>query len=121
MRRGAGPRVSTSVSSADHGGEEDSVVHSEEEPEDQPTLAAVPPDTPTALIPLDRDQVPGALKQQRAGQAAGPRPDLDHRARGKIATGARDAARQVHVEQEMLTQALARAQPVAGDDIAKRG
>ena len=59
-----------------------------------------------ALVALDGDDACGALHQQRARQPARPWPDLDHRAAIERTGGARDAPRQVEVEDEILAEAL---------------
>ena len=75
---------------------------------------------PAALVALDGDHLPGAHFQQRAREAAGPRADLDDGALGEIAGGARDAAGEVEIEQEMLAKRAAGAEAVARDDITER-
>ena len=74
----------------------------------------------TARIALDRDDEPGAFRQQGAGQPARSRTDLDHARMIEPPGGARNAPGQVQVEDEILAQALARRDAVARDDIAQR-
>ena len=65
-------------------------------------------------VALDRDDVARAFEQQRAGEAAGAGPDLDHVGMVERRRGARDAARQVEVEQEILAERLLRARARGG-------
>ena len=73
-----------------------------------------------AGVALDRDDVAGALGEQRAGQAAGAGADLEHVAGGEVAGAAGDLGGQVEVEQEVLAERLARREAVRGDDLAQR-
>ena len=73
-----------------------------------------------ARIDLDRHDACGPFEQQRAGEAAGPGSDFDHRALSERAGGASDAARQVEVEQEMLAERLRGIEAVGGDGLAQR-
>ena len=73
-----------------------------------------------ALVALDGDDARGTLQQQCARQPAGAWPDLDHRAPVQHAGGARDAPRQVEVEDEILAQALLGAQVEGADHLAQR-
>jgi hypothetical protein len=57
-----------------------------------------------ALVTLDGDDTARALGEQRPGQAARPRPDLDRRALSERSCGARDPSGQVEVEDEILTE-----------------
>ena len=74
----------------------------------------------TARVALDRDDAPRAFRQQRAGQPARSRTDLDHGRVVEPPGGARDAPGQVQVEDEILPEALARRDAVARDDLAQR-
>ena len=56
-----------------------------------------------AFVALNRDDVCRIFKQQRPCQSAGTWADFDDRALGHIAAKTRDAARDVEVEQEILT------------------
>ena len=60
-----------------------------------------------ALVALDRDHPRRALGEQRAGQAAGAGTDLDHGDAVERAGGARDAAGEIEIEQEILAERLA--------------
>ena len=60
-----------------------------------------------ALVALDRDDAGGAFGEQRARQPARARADLDHRDAVERSGGARDAAGQVEIEQEILAERLA--------------
>jgi hypothetical protein len=71
-------------------------------------------------VALDRHQFSGAGREQRPRQSAGTGSDFDDGARAEIAGRACDSARQVQVEQEMLTERLARCEVVAADHIAQR-
>jgi hypothetical protein len=73
-----------------------------------------------APIALDGDDAAGALGKQRAGEPARPRPDLDRRALGERPGGASDPSGQVEVEDEILAEAPARRDAVAGDDLPQR-
>ena len=63
---------------------------------------------------LDGDDMRGAEREQRAGQPAGPGADLDDGCVLQLARGARDAAGEVEVEQEILAERLARRQRMRG-------
>jgi len=56
--------------------------------------------------------------QQGTRQPAGARANFNRGAMREVAGLARDPSRQVEIEQKMLTQGMARAEPVAGDDVA---
>jgi hypothetical protein len=73
-----------------------------------------------ARIALDGDHLRGAFEQQRARQPAGTRPDLDRRAAGQIASGARDPAREIEIVEEVLAEGFARGQPVFADGFGER-
>ena len=62
-----------------------------------------------ALVALDRDHLARALREQRARQAAGAGADLDDGDAVERPGGARDAAGQVEIEQEILAERLLRA------------
>ena len=74
-----------------------------------------------ARVALDGDHLPGALRQERARQAAGTGPDLDDGDAGKRSSGAGDLSGQVEVEQEVLAKRLAGFEPMRRDDFAQRG
>ena len=74
-----------------------------------------------AVVAFNGDDPLGAIHEQRPGQAARTRPDLDHRRLGKIAGRSCHLAGEVQVEQEILPERLLRLEPVALDDLAKRG
>ena len=57
-----------------------------------------------AVVALDRDDAPRALREQRARQSAGPGADLDHVDAVERAGGARDAGGEIEVEQEVLAE-----------------
>ena len=61
-----------------------------------------------ALVALDRDHARGAFGEQRARQPARARADLDDGDAVERAGGARDAAGQVEIEQEVLAERFAR-------------
>ena len=73
-----------------------------------------------ARVDFDGDDLLGGAVEQGAGQAAGARPDLDEVAPGEVAGLAGDMGDQVGVEQEVLAQAAAGVQAVAGNDVPKR-
>ena len=60
----------------------------------------------TALVALDGDHLPRARGEERAGQAAGSRADLDDGDAAEVAGRARDPRRQVEVEEEILAERL---------------
>ncbi len=74
-----------------------------------------------ALVALDGDDFARPFGEQRPREPAGPRTDLDDRRALERARGARDARREVEVEQEILAELLFGAQPVPGNDLAQRG
>jgi hypothetical protein len=74
----------------------------------------------TARIALDGDDMAGTLGEQRARQPPRSRPDLDRRALGERPGGAGDPSGQVEVEDEILAEAPARRDAVAGDDLSQR-
>jgi hypothetical protein len=61
-----------------------------------------------------------AFEQQRTGEPAGSWADLDNCRLIERRGGARDPARQIEIEQEMLAEALARLEPMGGDDLPER-
>ena len=73
-----------------------------------------------ARVALDRDDAAGAFGEQRAGEAAGPGPDLDHGHAVERTGGAGDARGQIEVEQEILAERFPGGQTVAADDLAQR-
>ena len=73
-----------------------------------------------SLVALDGDDLLRALRQQRAGEAAGAGADLHHHYALQRPGGARDAAGQIEIEQEILAERLARIEPERGDDLAQR-
>ncbi len=64
--------------------------------------------------------MPRPLGEQRAGQPARAGADLDHRGMVERPGGAGDAPGQVEIEDEILPEAAARRDAVAGDDLAQR-
>ncbi len=62
-----GEATSTTIAGADDHREDDPVVHSEEEPADQPTLAAVPPETPTETLEALAEAVEARLAAELTG------------------------------------------------------
>ena len=68
-----------------------------------------------ARVALDGDQ-PCTPRQDRAGQPAGGRADLEDRTAGKVTGCRRDALENGGVEQEMLAEALVGREPVFTDD-----
>src|SRR5205814_2650232 len=72
------------------------------------------------LVALDRHHALRTLEEQRAREAAGSRTDLDHGPARERARDSGDAPRQVEVEDEILAQALARAELEAAQDLAQR-
>src|SRR3974390_3335455 len=73
-----------------------------------------------ALIALDRDHLLCSLRQERAGEAARARSDLDDGDAGERPGCAGDLAGQIEVEQEILAKRLARVETVTRDDLAQR-
>ncbi len=71
-----------------------------------------------ARVALDRDHLRGAGIEQRAGQPARARPDLDHAAPGELARRRSDPAQQVRIEQEVLAEPLVGAQLETVEDAA---
>ncbi len=69
---------------------------------------------------LDGDDVSGAEREQRARQPARARADFDDGCVFQLACGTRDARGEVEVEQEVLTERLARRQRMFANDLAKR-
>src|SRR5262249_7676158 len=64
----------------------------------------------TPLVALDSDDARGALEQQRAGEAPGPRSDLYNRAALQRGSLAGKAAREIEIGNEVLPEAVFRAQ-----------
>ena len=60
------------------------------------------------------------MGEERARQAARPGADFDDDDAFQRAGGARDAAGQVEVEEEILAERLFRVEAVRGDDLAQR-
>src|SRR5580693_10730815 len=73
-----------------------------------------------AGVAFDGDHLLGTLGQERAGEAARTRADLDHGDTGKGSCGASDLSGEVEVEEEVLAQRLAGVKPVRRDDVAER-
>ena len=73
-----------------------------------------------ALVALDRDHAAAPSASSARVSPPGPGTDLDHRDAVERAGGARDAAGQVEVEQEILAERFARGEAVAPDDVAQR-
>ncbi len=74
----------------------------------------------SALIAFDGDHAGRALRQQRARQSARSGADLDNRYAGKRSAGARDARRQIKIEQEILAERLLGGEAMPADDLAQR-
>ena len=72
-------------------------------------------------VHFDGDDPVCPFEQQRAREATRPRADFDHGPVVQRRCRARDAARQVEVEQEMLAEALPGIEPVGGDGLAEGG
>ncbi len=64
---GGSTSPTAAVAGEDPGGEGDPVVHSEEEPAVQPTLAAMPPDTPTETL----EDLAGAVEDRLVAELTG--------------------------------------------------
>src|SRR5690606_10080203 len=73
-----------------------------------------------ARVALDRDHALRAMCQQRPRQAPWPGADLDHRRLLQRSGGASDLAGEVEVEQEVLAELFAGAQPEALDHLTQR-
>ena len=73
----------------------------------------------TAAIALDCDYA-GASLEQRSCQAAGPGADFINCPALEWARDGRDPGEQLTVEDEILPERLARAEPMAGNDVAER-
>src|SRR4051812_11981611 len=73
-----------------------------------------------AFVALDRDDAPGAERQQRARQPAGTGADLDDGRTFERTRGARYSGGEVEVEQEVLAERFARRQGMFADDVAQR-
>ena len=71
-------------------------------------------------VPLDGDDAPSPLQQQRPRQPTRTRPDLHDRPLGKTAGGPRNAAREVEIEDEVLAQALTGGELKPADDLTQR-
>src|SRR5690348_11713481 len=69
---------------------------------------------------LDGDDASGVKREQRAGQPAGARADLDDGGIVERCGRARDAGGEIEVEQEVLTERFAGRQSVLANDLAKR-
>ena len=72
-----------------------------------------------APVALDRDDRRAGI-EQRAGQAAGAGADFIDRCAFERPGDRGDPRQQLAVEDEILAERLARAEPVAGDDVAQR-
>ena len=89
--------------------------------DDEPTFGDVderPQQFDEAGIALHRHDLGDAFVQQRARQAAGAGPDLQHGRTLQRAGQAGDLAGEVQVEQEMLAEALVRRETVRGQALA---
>src|SRR5581483_9386107 len=73
-----------------------------------------------ARVMLDGDDVRRPQRQQRTGQSARPRTDLDHGRVVQRTRGACNARGEVEVEQEILPQRFARRELMLADDFAER-
>ena len=73
-----------------------------------------------AVVALDRDHLARAFGEQRAGEAAGSGPDLDHGDAVERARGAGDPAGEVEVEQEVLAERALGGERMAGDHLTQR-
>src|SRR6185437_11185980 len=71
-------------------------------------------------VPLDRDDVPCAEREQRAGQSARTGADLDHGCVFERARGAGDPRRQIEVEQKILAERFSGGQRMLTNDLAQR-
>ena len=67
-----------------------------------------------AMVALDGDDALGALEEQRAREPARPGANLDHGASFERSRGARDAPREVEIENEILAEALLGGEAVLG-------
>jgi hypothetical protein len=72
------------------------------------------------LVALDRDHLRGLLREQRSREPAGTRADFHDRGARERAGGAGDASGKIEIEQEVLTERLARGEPVCADHLAQR-
>ena len=73
-----------------------------------------------ALVALDRDHAAGAGRDERAGEPARPRPDLDHVHAVERTGRAGDARREIEIEQEVLAERFLGGETVPADDLAQR-
>ena len=72
------------------------------------------------LIALDRDHPARAFGEQRARQSARARADLDHGRAVQGTGGARDAAGEIEIEQEILAERFLGGKTVPPDHVAQR-
>src|SRR6185312_10838578 len=73
-----------------------------------------------ALVAFNRDDAPGAERQQRARQSAGTGADFDDGGIIERPGRPRDASREVEVEQKILAERFAGRQGMFADDVAQR-
>src|SRR5262249_55316387 len=73
-----------------------------------------------ALVALDRNHTICAERQQRAGEAARARPDLNDRDACERSGRARDAGREIEVEEKILPERAPGGQTVTTDHLAQR-
>ena len=73
-----------------------------------------------ALVTLDDDNTPRAFHEQPARETSGPWTDLYDGRRIERRGEARDTARQIEIENEILTEALLRIDLECGDHLAQR-
>jgi hypothetical protein len=57
-----------------------------------------------ALVAFDRDHIARTVRKQCAREAPGPRPDFHNSCISEWTRGARNAGRQVEIEEEMLAE-----------------
>ena len=77
------------------------------EPAQDRAVGHIPQGGEAALVLLDGDDAGRAFDKQRSGQAARPGPDFDDGRSFERSCGAGDAAGEIEIEQEVLTEALA--------------
>ena len=113
MRIGLAPALATSVSGRDA----QRVAFDDFEPS-RPMHGDLGKRTERTTVALDGDHLLGALRQKRARKSPRAGPDLDHDDPCERPRGAGDLAGQVEIEEEVLAQRLAGAQPVRRDHVA---
>jgi hypothetical protein len=70
------------------------------------------------LVTLDGNHALGAKRQQRPGESAGTRADLQHRHARKRARRPADAGCEIEVEQKVLAERFLGDETVAANDVA---